>query len=411
MSYEAMYQYYREQAVLPTHGRFQSGSDLDAHERHRREVFTQKLFLPPRIFRDARLIEFGPDAGENSLVFARWGASCTLVEPNPKAHPVIESYFRAFDLTRQLAGLEGCDVKAYATRPGPAAKFDFIDAEGFIYTVKPDSLWIDLFSRIANDGAFVILFYCDPFGNFFELFTKVIHAKVRQVLGTSPLETAQKLFLTKWNSIPHKRSLESWVMDVMENPFVRFRYFLEPQALCTQMLEAGFQLYSSWPPYKNGLKIDWFKKTPSAAEQLRTQNEFIASSRLGHLFGRQHFMPDPDPALEKRLADLLTLTDSLIDRFDTGVAARCAEHLEVIARVLGSDSVFADPQDTATTLRAIDSTQRILQFLSADAIDALIAFCNTDPGFIETWGMPSHFAVFQKVGSFEGAPPKEPPPQ
>ena len=409
MPYEAMYQYYREQAVLPTHGRFQSASDLDTHERHRRELFTQKLVLPPRIFRDARLIEFGPDAGENSLVFARWGASCTLVEPNPKAHPVIESYFQAFDLTRELAALEQCDVKAYATRPEPLAKFDFIDAEGFIYTVKPDSLWIDLFSRIANDGAFVILFYCDPFGNFFELFTKVIHARVRQVMGTSALETAQKLFLTKWNSIPHKRSLESWVMDVMENPFVRLSYFLEPQALCTQMLDAGFHLYSSWPAYKNGLKIDWFKKTPSAADQLCSQNKFIASSRLGHLFGRQHFMPSPDPTLEKRLADLLALTDSLIDRFDAGQATQCVNHLEVIARILGSDSVWAEPRDTATALRAVESTQRILQFLSADAIDALIAFCNTDPGFIETWGMPSHFAVFQKAASSEGTLPKKAP--
>ena len=401
MSYEAMYQYYREQAVLPTHGRFQSESDLNAHEAHRRDLFTQKLFLPSRLFRDARLIEFGPDAGENSLVFARWGASCTLVEPNPKAHPVIEDYFAKFALARELTGLECCDVKAYAKRPELAAKFDFIDAEGFIYTVKPDSLWIDLFRRIANDDGFVILFYCDPFGNFFELFTKVIHARFREITGLNPLETAHKLFLTKWNSIPHKRSMESWVMDVMENPFVRLRYFLEPQALCRQMLDAGFNLYSSWPAYKDALAIDWFKKTQTPAEQLRAQNKFIACSRLGQLFGRKHFMPEPDPALEKRLSDLLFVMDGLIDRFDASLADQCVAHLAVIANVLSSDSVLADEGDTALALDAVKSTQSILQLLKSDIPDDLIGFCNTDQGFIQTWGMPSHFAVFQKMRSSE----------
>jgi len=404
MSYEAMFQYYREQAVLPTHGRFQSSGDLDAHDRHRRDLFTQKLFLPPRIFQDARLIEFGPDAGENSLVFARWGASCTLVEPNPKAHPVIEDYFRRFELTPKLTALECRDVKGYAELSQPSTKFDFIDAEGFIYTVKPDSLWINLFSRIANDNAFVILFYCDPFGNFFELFTKVIHARVRQLTGMAPLETAQKLFLTKWNSIPHKRSLESWVMDVMENPFVRLRYFLEPQALCTQMLAAGFLLYSSWPYYKNGLAIDWFKKTPDPVAQLQAQNEFIACSRLGHLFGRQHFMPKPDPAFERRLVDLLARIDGLIDHFEADGATQCVAHLDAVAQVLSSEKVLADNQHTVAALSAVRSTQHILQLLTSSALDDVVAFCNTDSGFIETWGMPSHFAVFQK-GVACGLPP------
>jgi hypothetical protein len=396
MSYEAMYQYYREQAVLPTHGRFESESDLDTHEAHRRVLFTEKLFLPPRLFRDARLIEFGPDAGENSLVFARWGASCTLVEPNPKAHPVIEDYFKKFGLSRELAGLECCDIKEYAKRPGPTAKFDFIDAEGFIYTVKPDSLWIDLFSRITEGDGFVVLFYCDPFGNFFELFTKVIHARVRELTGMSPLAAATKLFLTKWNSIPHKRSMESWVMDVMENPFVRLQYFLEPQALCSQMLDAGFDLYSAWPPYKDGLSIDWFKRTPTPADQLRAEYEFIACSRLSHLFGRKHFVPRPDPALEQRLSDLLALMDGLIDRFEPDAATQCVAHLDEIANVLGSESVLAEERDTAAALKAVKSTQNILQLLMSNALDDLVTFCNTDRGFIETWGMPSHFAVFQK---------------
>lgn len=401
MSYETMHQYYGEQTVLPTHGHFQSGSQLDAHAQHRHDLFTQKLSLPPGLFDNARLIEFGPDAGENSLVFAQWGASCTLIEPNRKAHSVIRAYFDEFELTDKLEGLQGCDVKAFAEQQLPTEKFDFVDAEGFIYTVKPDSLWINVFSRITNDNGFVILFFCDPFGNFFELFTKVIHARVRKLTGLSALEAAQKLFLTKWNSIPHKRSLESWAMDVLENPFVRLAYFLEPQALCRQMFEAGLYLYSAWPRYDDGLSVYWFKKKLPAEEQLRAQESFISRSRLSHVFGRKHFLLHSDPKVEQTLRTLLALTDALIDQFDRAKAVMCSDCLSDIEILLRSDAVIADEKDTEEAVMAIRSTKHILELLAHDDVDKLMTFCNEDTGFIRTWGMPSHFAVFQKRNSSE----------
>ena len=60
--------------MLPTVGHFQEDTDLIAHEEHSRRLFLDKLKMPPQMFRGARLLEFGPDAGENSLVFALWGA-------------------------------------------------------------------------------------------------------------------------------------------------------------------------------------------------------------------------------------------------------------------------------------------------------------------------------------------------
>ena len=73
-------------------------------------ILTEKLFLPRRLFSNARLIEFGPDAGENSLVFALWGASCTLVEPNLKARPIIRGYFQQFGLSHGLVSLEAKEL-------------------------------------------------------------------------------------------------------------------------------------------------------------------------------------------------------------------------------------------------------------------------------------------------------------
>ena len=38
------------------------------------------MSVPPALFRGADVLEFGPDSGENAVVFARWGARLTLVE-------------------------------------------------------------------------------------------------------------------------------------------------------------------------------------------------------------------------------------------------------------------------------------------------------------------------------------------
>ncbi len=74
---ETLYSYYRQQDVLPTVGHFQEDGDLIVHEEHRRQLFLDKLKMPPQMFRGALLLEFGPDAGEHSYLRcgvrnARW---------------------------------------------------------------------------------------------------------------------------------------------------------------------------------------------------------------------------------------------------------------------------------------------------------------------------------------------------
>ncbi len=403
MTYSNVYEYYIEQEVLPTYGGFRSRKELEAYEKQRREIFTDKLFLPKSLFKDARLIEFGPDAGENSLVFGLWGARCTLVEPNIKAHQVIRQYFRQFGLSDKLVRLDHSDMEAFSRRAASEENFDVIDAEGFMNTVRPRSLWIELFGRLLNSDGFVILFDTEAFGSFMELMLKVIHARVREVTGMKSLEVARKLFTTKWNSIPHKRSMESWVMDVLENPFVRLRYFFEPQSLCKEMYEGGFYLYSSWPPYKDGLHVRWFKKALTAEEQLAMQSEFIARSRLSHIFGRKHFLLNADTSVEKTLSGLLNLCDRMIDRFDTEGAMQCIDHLSAVAKLVSSDAVVADAQDKVHTLQLIQSLQSILHLLVRGEVSDLIVLCNSDEAFIRTWGLVSHFAIFRKLGTTEQA--------
>jgi len=48
-------------------------------------LYTHSLKILPRVFKDAKLLEFGTGTGERSTNFLRWGADCTFVEMNKKS--------------------------------------------------------------------------------------------------------------------------------------------------------------------------------------------------------------------------------------------------------------------------------------------------------------------------------------
>lgn len=397
---DTMYSYYEQQEVLPTYGRLQTEADLDAHERHRRRLFTDKLQLPPRLFDGARLLEFGPDAGENSLVFARWGAACTLAEPHRKAHPVIRDYFDRFGLGAQLAALEEHDLEGFPDPRDDAARFDVVDAEGFIYTIQPTSLWIRKLARLLRPEGLAVLFYVEAYGSLLELTWKVVQARHRALTDLGAFESARTLYGAKWDSIPHKRSIESWTMDVLENPFVRLRYFLEPNDLSRQMHAAGFRLYSAWPVYDGGLDVHWFKRVPTPEEQLEHQRDYVVRSRLSHMFGRKHFLARlEEPDLDTVLLGLVADVDALVDRLDAARAAQADDRLLRVERLLRSDSVIARPEDTERSVATVQMLRRLLEVLAGESVDDLVAFCTADEAFIGSWGMPSHFAVYRRAAA------------
>ena len=139
MGHGKLFRYYEKQSILPTFADLRDDASLARYAEGRNRLFSDKLLLPPRIFRNAEMIEFGPDSGENALVFARWGAHTTLVEPNEKAHGYIRTYFERFGLSDSLHDIVAADVEGFAQAEGahPVPVAEFIDAEGFIYTIQP----------------------------------------------------------------------------------------------------------------------------------------------------------------------------------------------------------------------------------------------------------------------------------
>jgi len=185
-------------------------------------------------------------------------------------------------------------------------------------------------------------------------------------------------------------------MDVLENPFVRLRFFVEPVSMCVQAAAAGLRLYSSWPDYCGGLDPFWFKRERSTEEETAGTAEFIRRSRLSHVFGRRHFLTGDPAPVEDQLSQLVIDFDSLIDGFDAAVAARCDRALADTARTLSSAAVLTSDADRKQSLATVAMLRSLLELLACGSADEIRMFANADRAFVESWGMPSHFAVFRR---------------
>ncbi|MCK1359538.1 class I SAM-dependent methyltransferase [Bradyrhizobium sp. 199] len=396
MTEDKLFNYYERQDVLPTFGNFKSATELEAYASQRRELFSDKLVLPPRLFRDAEVLEFGPDSGENALVFAGWGANMTLAEPNRHAHPKIEAYFAHFGLTERLRQLALADVEGFGSDRG----FDIIDAEGFIYTVQPSEKWLGIFHRLLNPDGYAVVSYYERYGGFFELALKAIHTAGKALSGRAALETAKMLFEAKWNSIPHTRSFESWLMDVLENPFVRHRYFLDAAALCTAAHEQGFDVHSAWPAYRDSLDIYWHKKVLPGDEKLRRAARHLDRSRLSFLGGRKLYLvgkADAVQAISGAIEALVLDVDAMIDDpFGESLPRVVAGLASLRETIRTSDILADDTADIEAMIATLDSFHRIFGAIGRRDASAVAALTQSDPAFINTWGQPAHFLVVRK---------------
>ncbi|OPY97490.1 hypothetical protein A5906_39475 [Bradyrhizobium sacchari] len=396
MADDKLFNYYERQNVLPTFGNFKSAGELDAYARQRRELFLDKLVLPPRLFRDVEVLEFGPDSGENALVFAGWGANMTLAEPNRHAHPKIEAYFAHFGLTERLRELALADVEGFRSE----RRYDIIDAEGFIYTVQPSEKWLGIFHRLLNPDGYAVVSYYERYGGFFELALKAIHAAGKALTGRPALETAKSLFEAKWNSIPHTRSFESWLMDVLENPFVRHRYFLDSPALCTAAHEQGFDIHSAWPAYRDSLDIYWHKKVLPADQKLHRATRHLDRSRLSFLAGRKLYLVgqgDAVGAISASIEMLVRDVDRMIDDPLGDSLPRVIASLAALREtILTTDILADDASDIEAITATLDSFHRIFSAIGRRDASAITALTQSDSAFINTWGQPAHFLVVRK---------------
>jgi predicted O-methyltransferase YrrM len=395
-NYQGLHEYYKARDFKPTFAKFSTDSELDRYEKMRRILFRDLLHLPRRIFDGARVCEFGPDTGENALAFARWGARVTLVEPNSAAWPDIRSYFRQYRLEPQLEAIVGETVETFQSD----SDFDVINAEGFIYTVQPAELWLAKFARLLAPNGFAVVNYLDRTGCLFELLWSLCYARYRQLSKEVGVAAAWSLFEPKWNSIAHTRPFESWVKDVLENPFVRLKYLIDPVDLSSSAFAQKLGLHASWPRYENPFYPYWHKHVPNEATLEARRRAFISRSRLSFAFARPLFIVASDirvATINLAVLQLVTAIDNLIDNWDGAILKRTKVAVSELDDAVAGFDMMAEA-DVRSYARAILATlARTLDLLEIGNPVDIRNHLRGDEILISTWGATTHYAVFRHL--------------
>lgn len=79
-----------------TRGIASSPKSLTEHEARLTTLYRDHLKFPPEMFRNAKLLDVGAGSGENTVFYARWGATCTLLDMNAAALAAAERTFARY---------------------------------------------------------------------------------------------------------------------------------------------------------------------------------------------------------------------------------------------------------------------------------------------------------------------------
>jgi len=394
---DSLHAYYTARGLSPTDCRFASRSELDRYAAGRTILFRDRLKLPPALFDGARVVEVGPDTGENALVFAQWGARLVLVEPNEQAHSRIHANFDQFDLGGRMEALLHQDVENFrATEPA-----DFITAEGFIYTCRPVEPWMRTFAHALKPDGFVVMSYYERIGATLELVTKMLAARVRTLTGEDSISVAERLYGPKWRTIGHTRRFDSWVMDVLDNPFVRHAWFFDAAELCRDMEGHGFALYSAWPGYVDGLAVHWHKRVPMEGEEPSRREIHLARTCISLMVGRPLYLAGDSGAIAGALEAVRQFgiaIDKLVEGFDEAAAKRARQMLDRLLDSVSLGTILPhDPNDIDLACDLFRALRAALVALEQQDADAVTRITTENRAFLSLWGAPAHYAVFRRT--------------
>jgi hypothetical protein len=228
----------------------------------------------------------------------------------------------------------------------------------------------------------------------YELALKALQAMHRRRTGLDAQASAHKLYDNKWDSIPHTRPFSSWVMDVLEQPFVRRAYFIDAAEFVSESLAAGFDIYSAHPRYDDVLAVDWHKRVLTAAQRAERSRAHIARSVLSFLTGRTLYIGELERAQEVTvIADRLTAAiDQLIDADNAAAVRTVSESFLWLAGLVDSGWVVGESSDRSLAAETFASFAAAFR-LAAEPGEGLAKHTSTDTRFIAEWGIPNHFAV------------------
>ncbi len=216
----------------------------DEYVRNAEFVYRDHFKFPPKMFDGCSLIDFGAGTGENTIYLANWGASCTLLEMNEKAHDISKEVFAKYAKDKGQHKFVCSSIFDYTA--SDERKYDIVHCRGVLSHTAAKEAAFKKIATFVQPGGFLI--FGDPnkaggFQNMLQRFAVYRFAstpdemvEVSELLFKEDIDRSQK-------AIPRTRRaivFDRWVIQSEDDPSVR--------EVMNWAAESGLRLYSSYPP-------------------------------------------------------------------------------------------------------------------------------------------------------------------
>ena len=333
----------------------------------RHSMFMDRLKLPVGIFSDARILEFGPGAGETSIYYARWGGMIEFVEINPDSCKMLRDKFHNESLSNHIIEIHNSDFEFFS--PQSQREYDFVCAEGCLYLVdNPEDAFGNLVKKLKL-GGFVMVAIPETLGSF----QKILKALLLHNLSGGNEERivvlAKELFKEDLERA-HKAGGRP-IHNIIYDEYIMPKLTTVPaDEVLRWFHDNNIRYYSSMPnletmPLYDSEYQSWIDLAESSARSL------VGASKLFHAKAKEY----DKERIEAKQKDLLELNKYLkeiesvimdinlndVDVVDLPKVQRCIKKMAT----LNYESIFSPERDVATTFsKFINETLILIALLN-----------------------------------------------
>ena len=216
-------------------------------------MYKYHLKLPPEMFKDKKLIDFGAGTGENTIYLANWGAKCTLVEMNPIAHEISKKVFKKHSKSIKDHKFINSSIFDISVKKN---FYDIVYCRGVLSHTSGKEIAFKKISSFLKKGG--IMIFGDPnksggFQNMLQRFAVYNFSKNDEDM----VKVSEFLFKDDIDrshaAVPRSRReiiFDRWVIQSQDDPSIA--------EVISWMKKCNLKLYSSYPELPSFYNVDSF---------------------------------------------------------------------------------------------------------------------------------------------------------
>ena len=265
--------YYLKKKFNPVPIKTNSQREFSKHLRLRKNLIENHLKIPLNLLKDKNIIEFGPNRGENSMIYAFHGAKLHFVEPILDSVNELKRKYKKHNLLKAVKNIKKTNLENYKSKK----KFDLVIAEGFLNTLaERNKQLIKLFRLVENSGL-IILNYDDFYGSLIELIKSAILKKMClqnsvELDSVHSLNLSKKLFYNDFKKLKNTRPYKAYWLDQLSCEFAKDVWKFEEILKIAKL--NNFSFYSSSPLWQTTYNQKWYKSI-DLTDQLNIDSKVI----------------------------------------------------------------------------------------------------------------------------------------